>query len=195
MPARDDAWRLLCEYTSSESLRRHAQAVEACLLAYARKLGQDEMLWGLTGLLHDFDYEKWPNPEQSAAGGHPGEGAKILRERGYPEEMIHAILAHAGYTGVPRQSALDHALFACDELSGFLTACALVRPSKSIMEVEAASAVKKLKDKAFARGVSRADVYQGAQELDIALEDHIAFCIAALQAHAAELGLAGHCIG
>ncbi len=191
LPDRNHAWQLLCEYTLSESLRRHALAVEACLRAYARRLGQDGPVWRRTGVRHSVDYEKWPNLEQSPAAAHPAEGAKILRQQDYPEEMVHAILAHASYTGVPRESALDHALFACDELSGFLTACALVRPSKSIQEVEAASAMKKLKDKAFARGVSRADVYQGAEELGLALEDHIAFCIAALRAPAADLGLNG----
>jgi putative nucleotidyltransferase with HDIG domain len=191
MPDRSDAWDLLCEYTQSESLRKHALAVEACVRAYARKLGDNEELWGLAALLHDFDYERWPNPEHHPSKEHPFEGSKILRDRGYGEEIIHAILGHADYSGVARVSPLDHALFACDELAGFLTACALIKPSKSIHEVEAASVKKKLKDKAFARGVSREDVYKGAEELGVALEEHIVFCIAALRSVARELGLNG----
>jgi len=191
MPDRNDAWKLLCEYTASDSLRKHALAVEACVRAYARKLGEDEGLWEMTGLLHDFDYEKWPNDAHHPTEEHPYAGTLILRERGYPEEMIHAILGHANYSGVERVSPLDRALFACDELSGFLTACALVKPSKSIHEVEASSVKKKLKDKAFARGVSRDDVYKGAEELGVPLEEHIAFCIAAMREVADSLGLAG----
>jgi putative nucleotidyltransferase with HDIG domain len=191
MTTRDDAWRLLCEFTQSESLRKHALAVEACLRAYARKLGADEDLWGVTGLLHDFDYERWPNAEHHPTEQHPFEGSKILRERGYPEEMIHAILGHAHYCGVSRVSPLDRALFACDELAGFLTACALVKPSRNIQEVEASSVKKKLKDKAFARGVNREDVYLGAEELGLPLEEHISFCIEALRTIAPALGLAG----
>ena len=178
---REEAWSLLCEYTQSESLRKHALAVEACVRAYARKNGADEELWGITALLHDFDYEKWPNAEHHPTQEHPYEGSKILREKGYPEEMIHAILGHADYSGVARESALDKTLYACDELSGFLTACALVKPSKKMADVEAASVKKKLKDKAFARGVNRQDVTRGAEELGIPLEEHIQFCIAALQ--------------
>lgn len=191
MPDREGAWKLLCEYTQSESLRKHALAVEACMRAYARKLGADEELWGLAGLLHDFDYERWPNDEHHPEKEHPYEGSKILRHMGYPEELIHAILGHANYCGVVRTTPMDHALFACDELSGFLTACALVKPSKSIRDVEAASVKKKLKDKAFARGVNRDDVYKGAEELGVPLEEHISFCIAAMRAVAAELGLSG----
>jgi len=191
MPNREDSWKLLCEYTQSESLRKHALAVEACVRAYARKLGADEELWGLAALLHDFDYERWPNADHHPTQEHPYEGSKILRERGYSEEMITAILGHADYSGVPRVSPLDHTLFACDELSGFLTACALIKPSKSIHEVETASVKKKLKDKAFARGVNRQDVYKGAEELGIPLDDHISFCIEALRGIAPELGLAG----
>jgi putative nucleotidyltransferase with HDIG domain len=191
MSDRQDGWKLLCEYTQSESLRKHALAVEACLRAYARKYGADEELWGLTGLLHDFDYERWPNDEHHPEKEHPFEGSKILRQHGYPEEMIHAILGHANYSGVQRTSALDHALFACDELSGFLTACALVKPSKSIHDVEAASVKKKLKDKAFARGVGRDDVYKGAEELAVPLDEHITFCIAAMREVAGALGLSG----
>lgn len=188
---RNDAWKLLCEYTQSESLRKHALAVEACVRAYARKSGADENLWSITALLHDFDYERWPNAEHRADAEHPFEGSKILRQQGYPEEMIHAILAHADYCGVPRTSPLDRTLFACDELAGFLTACALIKPSKSVHEVEVASVKKKLKDKAFARGVNREDVYKGAEELGVTLDEHIAFCIEAMRASAAELGLNG----
>jgi len=191
MPTRDDAWKLLCEYTQSDSLRKHALAVEACVRGYAKKNGADEELWGITALLHDFDYERWPNDAHSATAEHPYQGSKILRELGYPEEMIHAILGHADYCNVPRVSPLDKTLFACDELSGFLTACALVKPTKSIHDVEAVSVKKKLKDKAFARGVSRDDVYKGAEELGVPLEEHIAFCIAAMRAVAPELGLNG----
>src|SRR5271169_2098000 len=152
---RNDAWKLLCQYTESESLRKHALAVEACLRAYAKKMAADEELWGLTGLLHDFDYERWPNMDHHPMKEHPYHGSQILRDHGYPEEMIRAILGHANYSGVSRVSALDHTLFACDELAGFLTACALVKPTKSIHDVEASSVKKKLKDKAFARGVNR----------------------------------------
>lgn len=189
MPSREDAWNLLCEYTQGESLRKHALAVEACVRAYAQKNGAEESLWGLAGLLHDFDYERWPNAEHHPDREHPSEGCRILREKGYPEEVIHAILGHAGYTGVERVSALDHVLFACDELAGFLTACALVKPEKKIAAVEPASVRKKLKDKAFARGVSREDVLRGAEELGIPLEEHIAFCIEAMKSIAGPLGL------
>lgn len=191
MPNRDDAWKLLCEYTQSESLRKHALAVEACVRAYARKSGADEELWGVTALLHDFDYERWPNAAHHPTQEHPFEGSRILREQGYPEEMITAILGHADYSGIPRVTPLDHTLFACDELSGFLTACALIKPSKSIHEVETTSVKKKLKDKAFARGVNRDDVYKGAEELGVTLDDHIAFCIDAMRKIAQELGLNG----
>jgi putative nucleotidyltransferase with HDIG domain len=191
MPTREDAWNLLCEYTQSESLRKHTLAVEACVRAYARKSGADENLWGLAALLHDFDYERWPNANHHPTQEHPYAGSLILRERGYPKEMITAILGHANYCGVPRTTPLDHTLFACDELAGFLTACALIRPSKSIHGVEAASVKKRLKDKAFARGVSREDVYKGAEELGIPLEEHITFCIAAMRSIAADLGLDG----
>jgi len=186
---RDDAWTLLCEYTQNENLLKHALAVEACVRAYARKLGGEEHLWGLTALLHDFDYERWPNEAHHPTQEHPYEGSKILRERGYPEELIRAILSHADYSGVPRQTPLEHALFACDELAGFLTACALVKPGKSIFEVEADSVKRKLKDKAFARGVNRQDVLKGAEELGVPLEEHIRFCIEAMRAVADRLGL------
>ena len=191
MPTRHDAWKLVCEYTQSESLRKHMLAVETCVRAYARKQGADEELWGLTALLHDFDYERWPNNEHAADKEHPAEGAKILRERGYSEETIRAILSHADYTNVTRESALEHTLFACDELAGFLTACAYVRPSKSILDLEVDSVKKRLKDKAFARGVSRDDVRRGAEELGVPIEEHIAFCVAAMRENADALGLRG----
>lgn len=191
MPNRTDAWNLLCEFTQNESLRKHALAVEACVRAYAQKLGGDEETWALAGLLHDFDYERWPNAEHHPTQEHPYAGSLILRERGYPQEIIAAILSHANYSGVPRISPLDKTLFACDELAGFLTACALIKPSKSIHEVETASVKKKLKDKAFARGVSREDVYKGAEELGIPLDEHIAFCVQALRTVAPALGLNG----
>jgi putative nucleotidyltransferase with HDIG domain len=192
MPTRDDAWKLLCEYTQSESLRKHMLAVETCVRAYARKNKADEELWGIAALLHDFDYERWPNADHAADKEHPAEGAKILRELGYPEETVRAILSHADYSGVPRQTLLEHTLFACDELAGFLTACTYVRPSKSILDLEVDSVKKRMKDKAFARGVSRDDVRKGAEELGIPLEEHIAFCIQALRENADALGLRGN---
>src|SRR5271167_205279 len=191
MPTRYDAWKLLCEFTESESLRKHMLAVDACVRAYARKQGADEELWGITALLHDFDYERWPNNEHAADAGHPAEGAKILREHGYSEEIVRAILSHADYSGVARQSPLEHTLFACDELAGFLTACAYVRPSKSILDLEVDSVKRRMKDKLFAKGVSRDDVRKGAEELGVPLEEHIGFCIAALREHADALGLRG----
>ncbi|HEY4978861.1 MAG TPA: HDIG domain-containing metalloprotein [Candidatus Acidoferrum sp.] len=191
MPSREDAWKLLCEYTTSDSLRKHMLAVEACVRAYARKSSADEDLWGLTALLHDFDYERWPNETHSADREHPAEGARILCEKGYPEELVRAILSHANYSGVARESALEHTLFACDELAGFLTACTYVRPSKSILDLEVSSVKKRMKDKAFARGVSREDVIQGAAELGVPLEEHITFCIAAMREQADALGLRG----
>ena len=192
MPSRKEALELLCEYTQNESLRKHALAVEACVRHYARRFGEDDHLWGLAALLHDFDYERWPNPERSATEGHPSAGAAILRERGYPEEVIRAILSHADYTGVARETRLEHTLFACDELSGLLTACALIKPSKSILDVEVDSVRRKMKDKAFARGVSRQDVVQGAAELNVSLEEHIANCLDAMKSVAAVLGLKGN---
>jgi putative nucleotidyltransferase with HDIG domain len=192
MPTREDAWKLLCEHTESESLRKHMLAVEACVRAYAKKQGADEDTWALAALLHDFDYERWPNHEHSADSGHPAEGAKILRERGYSEEIIRAILSHADYSGVVRESALEHTLFACDELAGFITACSYVRPSKSVLDLEADSVKRRLKDKAFARGVNRDDVRKGAEELGVPLEEHIAFCIAAMREQADALGLRGN---
>ena len=192
MPTRDHAWTLLCEYTQSESLRKHMLAVETCVSAYARKNGADEELWGITALLHDFDYERWPNAEHAADKEHPAEGAKILRALGYPDEAVRAILSHADYSGVVRQSPLEHTLFACDELAGFLTACTYVRPSKSILDLEVDSVKKRMKDKAFARGVSRDDVRKGAEELGIPLEEHIAFCIKAMRENADALNLRGN---
>jgi len=192
MPTREEAWSLLCEFTQSESLRKHMLAVEACVRAYARKNGADEETWGLAALLHDFDYERWPNNDHAADREHPAEGAKILRERGYSEEIIRAILSHADYTGVTRDTPLERTLFACDELAGFITACSYVRPSKSVLDLEASSVKKRMKDKAFARGVSREDVIKGAEEIGIPLEEHIAFCIAAMRGQADALGLRGN---
>jgi putative nucleotidyltransferase with HDIG domain len=192
MPTRNDAWNLLCEYTQNESLRKHALAVEACVRAYARMAGADEELWGLTALLHDFDYERWPNDAHSPTEEHPAGGSAILRDRGYTGEMIRAIVSHADYCAVPRQTPLERTLFACDELAGFLTACALIKPTKSILDVEPDSVKRKLKDKAFARGVNREDVRKGAEELGIPIEEHIAFCIAAMRGAADALGLRGN---
>jgi putative nucleotidyltransferase with HDIG domain len=186
MNQRDAAWRLLTEFTQSESLRKHALAVEACMRAYACKAGADEELWGLVGLLHDFDYEKYPSAED-----HPYKGSEILKERGYSEEMRRAIMSHAQYSGVARLSPMEKTLFACDELAGFITACALVKPGKSLAEVEAPSVRKKMKDKAFARSVHREDIIEGAADLGLDLEEHIAFCIEAMKAIAGELGLDG----
>ncbi|HEV2175844.1 MAG TPA: HD domain-containing protein [Terriglobia bacterium] len=181
---RQAAWNLLCEYTKSESLRKHAQAVEACMRAYAHKFGEDEDKWGIVGLIHDFDYEIYPN-----APDHPTKGSEILKERGYLEEVRRAILGHADYTGVPRDTQMAKTLFACDELAGFITACSLVRPEK-ISTLEARSVRKRMKDKAFARSVSREDITRGAEELGIPLDEHIAFCIEAMRSIAETLGLA-----
>lgn len=186
MPDRYQAWELLCEYTQTENLRKHALAVEASMRAYARRLGADEETWAITGLLHDFDYERYPQ-----APAHPLEGSKILRAREYPEEIIQAILSHADYMNIPRESPLQKALYACDELAGFITAVALVRPNKSLAEVEASSVRKKMKDKAFARSVSREDITRGAAELGVELGEHIAFCLEAMRGIAAELNLGG----
>ena len=192
LPSREDAWKLVCEYTRSESLRKHMLAVEACVRAYARKAGADEETWGLAALLHDFDYERWPNTEHSPDQGHPSEGAKILREHGYSEEIVRAVITHADYCGIPRQTPLEHTLFACDELAGFITACCYVRPSKSVLDLEMDSVKKKLKDKAFAKGVYRDDVRNGAAELGVPIEEHIAFCIVAMRENADALGLRGN---
>jgi putative nucleotidyltransferase with HDIG domain len=186
MNNREAAWSLLCEYTQSESLRKHMLAVEACMRAYARKYGEDADKWGVTGLLHDFDYEKYPTPEE-----HPFVGNKILEEKGYSEEVCRAILSHADYSGVKRESNMEKVLYACDELSGFITATALVKPGKSLAEVDAKSIRKKLKDKAFARSVNRSDIINGAADMGVDLDEHIAFCIEAMKQIAGELGLAG----
>lgn len=186
MNDREAAWGLLTEFTASESLRKHAMAVEACMRAYAREFGGDENVWGVVGLIHDFDYEKYPSLED-----HPYRGNEILQERGWPEEIRRAIMSHAEYTGVTRDSQMEKTLFACDELAGFITACALVKPGRSLAEVEAKSVRKKMKDKAFARSVNRNDIVQGAAELGVDLEEHIAFCIEAMKAIAGELGLEG----
>ncbi len=186
VPNREAAWSLLTEFTQSESLRKHALAVEACMRAYARHFGEDEERWGVVGLIHDFDYEKYPSLDD-----HPMRGSEVLEERGWPEEIRRAILSHADHTGVGRQTKLEHTLFACDELAGFITAVALVKPGKSLAEVDARSVRKKMKDKAFARSVSREDINKGAQELGLELEQHIAFCIEAMKGIAGELGLDG----
>lgn len=180
---RQAAWDLLCEYTKNESLRKHALAVEACLQAYATKFGEDPDEWGIVGLIHDFDYERYPN-----APDHPLKGSEILAQKGFPEKLRRAILGHADYTGVPRDSVLAKTLFACDELAGFITACALVRPDR-IQSLESKSVRKRMKDKAFARAVSRADITKGAEELGIPLDEHIAFCIDAMRSRADTLGL------
>ena len=182
----DAGWKLLTEFTHSESLLKHALAVEACMRAYARKGGADEELWGMVGLLHDFDYEKYPSAED-----HPYRGSEILKDRGYSEEVRRAIMSHAEYSGVTRISPMEKTLFACDELAGFITACTQVKPGKSLAEVEARSVRKKMKDKAFARSVHREDIIQGAADLGLDLEEHIAFCIEAMKGIAVELGLDG----
>jgi len=184
---RDDAWTLLTEYTKSESLLKHALAVEAAVRGYARKFGENEQDWGIAALLHDFDYERWPT-----LGDHPTKGSAILREKGYPDWMIRAILSHAmEITGVTRDSLLEKTLFACDELTGFITAASLVRPSKSVLDLEASSVKKRMKDKAFARGVKREDLIEGAALLGIPLEEHIANVIGFMRERADELGLRG----
>ncbi|HTM35439.1 MAG TPA: HDIG domain-containing protein [Terriglobales bacterium] len=184
MPDRTSAWNLLTEFTKSESLRKHALAVESCMRAYARKLGADEQLWSVVGLIHDFDYEKYPTPQE-----HPFKGSEILKERGYSDEIRRAILSHADYAGVARETPMEKALFACDELAGFITAVALVKPGKSLAEVDTKSVRKKMKDKAFARSVSRDDIMNGAKELGVDLDEHIGFCVEAMKGIATELGL------
>jgi len=190
MNDRTAAWGLLTEFTQSESLRKHALAVEACMRAYAGKLAEgspeQEELWGVVGLIHDFDYEKWPSLDD-----HPYKGNEILKERGWPQEIRRAIMSHAEYTGVTRDSPMERALFACDELAGFITAVALVKPGKSLAEVDAKSVRKKMKDKAFARSVNRDDIVNGAAGLGVDLEEHIAVCIEAMKGIARELGLDG----
>jgi len=191
LPSRAETLALMHEYTASESLRKHMLAVEAAMRAYAGRFGEDEERWGTTGLIHDFDYERFPNNAHSATEEHPSEGVRVLRARGYPEDILEAILGHAQYTNTPRQSKMAKTLFAVDELTGLITATALVRPTKSVHEVDARSVRKKMKDKAFARGVSRDDVINGAAELGVDLDEHIAFVIAAMQARSADLGLSG----
>ena len=186
---RSDALALMQEYTASDALRKHMYAVEIAMRAMAEREGEDPAAWGLVGLVHDFDYERYPNAAHSPHQEHPAEGVRILAERGLPEPMQRAILGHANYTGVPRDSAMAKALFAVDELCGFLVACALVRPSRSLQDLEVSSVRKKLKDKAFARGVSREDVIQGAAELSVPLDEHIAFVLAALRPQERVLGL------
>ena len=188
---RDEALALVREYTQSEALRRHMYAVEIAMRAMAERAAEDPDQGGLVGLLHDFDYERFPNDGHSATDGHPSEGVRLLAQRGLPEEMQRAILGHASYTGVPRETPMAKALFAVDELCGFLVACALVRPSRSLQDLEVSSVKKKLKDKAFARRVSRDDVVQGAAELGVPLDDHIGFVLAALRPHEREIGLGG----
>jgi len=186
---RDDALALMHEYTESDALRKHMYAVEAAMRAYARHYGEDEDTWGLVGLLHDFDYERYPNPEHKSDEEHPSFGVRLLRERGVPQPLLDAILGHASYTGVPRTSLLARTLFAVDELCGFLVACALVRPSKSLQDLEVKSVKKKLKDKAFARGVNREEVRQGAEELGVPLDEHVQFVLESLRPVERDLGL------
>ncbi len=183
---REQAWEILCEFTKSENLRKHALAVEACLVAYAKRFAEDESKWSVTALLHDFDWEVHPQLPD-----HPTKGEPILAERGVSDEIRRAILSHADFTGVPRESLLEKSLFACDELAGLITAVALVKPHRSIFEVDPPSVRRKMKDKAFARSVNRADILQGAAELSVDLDEHIDFCIRAMQASAAQLGLEG----
>ncbi len=191
LPSRDSALALMHEYTASESLRKHMLAVECAMRAYAAKFGEDPERWGLAGLIHDFDYEKFPNAEHSATEQHPAHGVRVLSEKGWPDDILQAILGHATYSGVPRETRMAKALFAVDELTGLITATALVRPSKSVLEVDARSVKKKMKDKAFARGVNRDDVINGAQDLGVELDEHIQFVVDAMRASAVALGLAG----
>ena len=186
MPTREDAWNLLCEYTESDSLRRHGLAVEQVMRKMAQKYGEDEELWAMTGLLHDFDYEKYPTMEE-----HPYVGNEILKEKGFPEELTTAIMGHANYTGVLRESLMAKALYAADEISGFMFAVTYVRPSKSIHDVKVKSVKKKLKQKSFAASVNREEVYEGPEELDVTLDEHIQFIIDALKEKAEDLGLSG----
>ena len=180
------AWQLLTEYTKSDSLLKHAMGVEAAVRGYARTFGENEDEWGIVGLLHDFDYERWPSLDD-----HPFRGCEILRERGYPEWVTRAILSHAEYSGVPRESRLERTLWACDEMAGFITAASLVRPSKSVLDLEPASVIKRMKDKAFARAVKRDDLRRGAEELGLPLEQHIGNVIAFMRESADALGLRG----
>ncbi len=194
MPSREDALALVHEYTDSESLRAHMLSVEAAMRAYAARFGEDPERWGLTGLLHDFDYERFPNNAHSATEEHPAQGVRILREHRYPEDMLQAILGHATYCGVARETTMAKALFAVDELTGLITASALVRPSKSVLDLDCRSVRKKMKDKGFARGVSREDVLLGASELGVELDEHIQFVIEALRPVADSIGLKGSAV-
>jgi predicted hydrolase (HD superfamily) len=194
LPSRDDALSLMHEYTASDSLRKHMLSVEGAMRAYAEKWSEEVERWGLTGLIHDFDYERFPNDAHSPTEEHPSEGVRILRSKGWPEDILEAILGHATYSGVPRRSQMAKTLFAVDELTGLITATALVRPSKSVHEVEAKSVRKKMKDKAFARGVNRDDVLLGVSELGVDLDEHIAFVISAMQRVASDIGLAGESV-
>jgi putative nucleotidyltransferase with HDIG domain len=191
LPSRDTALALMEAWTASDSLRKHMFAVEGAMLAYARQYGEDEARWGLAGLLHDFDYERYPNTAHAPDAEHPSEGVRHLRSLGYPEDILEAILGHADYTGVPRASRMAKTLFAVDELTGLITAAALVRPSRSVIDLEVSSVKKKMKDKAFARGVSREDVVNGAAALGVELDAHIAFVIEAMRGRASLLGLGG----
>jgi putative nucleotidyltransferase with HDIG domain len=191
LPSRAETLALMHEYTASESLRKHMLAVEGAMRAYAQKFGEDEERWGTTGLIHDFDYERFPNNSHSPTEEHPSEGVRVLRSKGYPDDILQAILGHAHYTNTPRESRMAKTLFAVDELTGLITATALVRPTKSVHEVDARSVRKKMKDKAFARGVSREDVLNGANELGVDLDEHITFVIASMQARSSDLGLSG----
>ena len=186
---RTDALQLMHEYTPSDALRKHMYAVEAAMRAYAKKFGEDEETWGVVGLLHDFDYERFPNANRSATEEHPSEGSRILAAKGYPEQLRRAILGHASYTGVPRDTQLAKVLYAVDELCGFLVACALVRHSRSLSDLEVPSVKKKLKDKAFARNVNRDEIREGAEELGVPLDDHTLFVIQALRPMEKDLGL------
>ncbi|HZF67745.1 MAG TPA: HD domain-containing protein [Gemmatirosa sp.] len=189
LPSRADALALVHEYTQSESLRKHMLAVEAAMRAYARRFGEDEERWGVTGLVHDFDYERWPNAERSATAEHPSEGVRLLRAAGYPDDVCEAILGHADYTGVPRTTPMARALYAVDELTGLVTATALVKPSRSLADVDVAGVRKRMKDRAFARGVNREDVVRGAAELGVDLDAHIAVVLEAMRGEAVALGL------
>lgn len=192
MPAtRQVAWSLVQEWTQSESLRKHMLSVETAMRAYARRLGHDEEAWAVAGLIHDFDYERFPNDAQAADAEHPAEGVRHLRGLGWPEEILEAVLGHAHYTGVARVTPMAKALFAVDELTGLITACALVKPSKAVRDVDVAGVRKKMKDKAFARGVNRDDITQGADALGVPLDEHIGIVLTAMQDNAAALGLAG----
>lgn len=185
-PTREAAWALLTEFTSNDQLLKHALAVDAAVRGYARLFGQDEALWGVAALIHDFDYDRYPDLQD-----HPFRGAEVLRERGWPEAIVRAVLSHADHTGVPRESRLEHTLFACDEMAGFVTAAALIRPSKSVLDLEAKSVIKRMKEKAFARAVSRDDLRRGAEEIGLPLDAHVTNVITFMRAEADALGLRG----